>query len=79
MIERGAIVDLLVRDGESLVLTESQCLRLTEVPTAILEFLVRPRTRAELEGHVASEFGPPPEGRLDELLAELAEQGLVKF
>ena len=79
MIERGGIVDLLVRDGESLVLTESQCLRLTEVPTTILEFLVRPRTRAELEGHVASKFGPPPDGRLGELLHEMASQGLVKF
>lgn len=79
MIERGAIVDLLVRDGESLVLTEHQCLRLSGVPTAIIEFLARPRQYAEVESHVAAVFGPPPEGRLDAVLAELAEQGLVKF
>lgn len=79
MIERGAIVDLLMREGECLALTEGRCFRLTEVPTAILDVLARPMTRAELESHVAAEFGPPPEGRLDELLAELAAQGLVKL
>lgn len=79
MIERGDIVDLLVRDGESLALTERQCLRLSEVPTLILDFLAEPQSRAAIEAHVTAVFGPPPTGRLDELLAELAAQGLVKL
>lgn len=79
MITRGEIIDLLVRDGESLVLTPHQCLRLTEVPTAVLGLLTQPKSRAQLEAHVTSEFGPAPEGRLDELLAEMAEQGLVNL
>jgi len=28
---------------------------------------------------LTSLFGSPPEGRLEEILAEMAEQGLVKF
>ena len=72
-------MDILVRDGESLVLTEHQCLRLTEAPTAILAMLDEPRSRAEVEAQVSALLGPPPEGRLDELLAELVEQRLVKL
>jgi len=79
MITRGEIVDLLVRDGESLVLTKSQCLRLTQAPTAVLGLLAQPRSTAEIETHLTSLFGSPPEGRLEEILAEMAEQGLVKF
>lgn len=77
MITRGDIVDFLVRDGESLALTPDRCLRLTDVSTAILAVLDRPRSRAEVEEHVSSLFGPPPQGRLDEVLAELVGQGLV--
>jgi len=79
MITRGEIVDMLVRDGESLVLTESQCLRLTQAPTAVLELLAQPRSTADVETHLTTLFGSPPEGRLEEILAEMAEQGLVKF
>jgi len=79
VITRAEIVDFLVRDGESLVLTPQQCVRLTEVPTAILELLAEPRTRAQLEKQITAAFGAPPPGRLDQVLSEMAGQGLIRL
>lgn len=78
MIERGAIVDLLVRDGESLVLTEHQCLRLTEVPTELLAFIDEPRTLEQIKAHLDERFGPAPEGRVEEIVDDLISHGLIR-
>lgn len=77
IIERGPIIDLLERDGESLVLTEQRCLRLSAVPTAILSMLDSSRSQEEIERYVEATFGPPPPGRLQEVLDELAAADLI--
>lgn len=79
IISRRALVDVLWRADESLVLTESQCLRLTAIPSAVVAFVEVPCSLTDLEGHLAARFGPAPEGRLSEVLDELAGQGVVRL
>ena len=79
---RGNIIDLLVRDGQSVVLTDTQCVRLTEIATEVLLFVHEPRSRAELVAHILHTFGPPPDddldARLDAVITELAGLGLIR-
>lgn len=78
MIERGDIIDLLVLDGESLVLTGRQCLRLTEVPTELLVYIDEPRSLEQVKAHLDDQFGPAPQGRTEEIVADLTSHGLIR-
>jgi hypothetical protein len=78
-VRRADLVDVLVRDGESLVLTENRCLRLTEVATAAVQILERPKERATLETMLVARFGPAPDGALDELVTELVDVGVLTW
>lgn len=71
MLRRGDIVDLLVRDGESLVLTSHQCLRISSTGTAAILYLDQPRSVGALERHLESVFGRPPEGGVSRLVDDL--------
>ena len=79
MISRADLVDLLVREDEALVLTSRQCLRLSSVAAAIVACLDEPRSRVDVEAHLELRFGPAPEGRLEDVLAELQRQGVIEM
>lgn len=77
LLERGEVVDVLVRHGECLILVANRCLRLTEVATTAWEFLDRPRTTDELEEHLVARFGAPPDDAVEDLVRSLVEAGVV--
>ena len=82
MVRRAPVTDLLVVDGESLVLLDDQVLRLGPVATVVLQLLDDgPRSQAQLTAALEDEFGTPPEGSLrdavEEQLSELATAGLI--
>ena len=82
MVRRAPVTDLLVVDGESLVLLDDQVLRLGPVATVVLQLLDDgPHTQAQLTAALEDEFGTPPEGSLrdavEEQLSELATAGLI--
>lgn len=76
-ISRGKIVDLLVRGGQSVALTEHRCIRLTEIPTEILLFVDKARSLTDLRVHLEEQFGSAPEDKLEEILAELLSADLL--
>lgn len=82
MVRRAPVTDLLVVDGESLVLLDDQVLRLGPVATVVLQLLDDgPRSQAQLTAALEDEFGTPPEGSLrdavEEQLNGLATAGLI--
>lgn len=82
MVRRAPVTDLLVVDGESLVLLEDKVLRLGPVATVVLQLLDDgPHTQAQLTAALEDEFGTPPEGSLrdavEEQLNGLATAGLI--
>lgn len=84
MVARDDVVDVLVRDGESLVLTSNRCVRLTQVSTALLLLLdgSDPRPVEEIESHLEAMFGAPAEGDLADMvgavIVELRDLGIVR-
>lgn len=76
---RGDIVDFLTRGGESIVLMQSGCLRLSQIPTTVIEFLDVQRSEDELERHVEGRYGRAPKGALRRTLLELAELEIVRL
>ena len=78
MLRRADIVDFLVVGEESLVLTQTQCLRLAAVPTALLAYLEEPRTVEQATAHLTAEFGPAPDGRLQQVIDDLVGHDLVR-
>lgn len=78
MLQRGPIVDLLVGEDECLVLLEDQCLRLTAIAAAVVGLLDRPRTSADLQARLEGEFGRAPQGRFEEIVEDLVQQGVLQ-
>ena len=74
---RDDVVDFLVEDGDALVLTSRECVRLSALPAAIVEHLDEPRTEADLTAHLEERFGSAPPGRLEEILGELTRRRLI--
>jgi hypothetical protein len=75
---RGDLADILLRDGESLVLLPHRCMRLSAVPTAIVTILERPKSREEIESRLEDVFGAAPQGRLDAIIEELSQAGVIR-
>ena len=76
---RGDIIDMLVRDGESLVLTAGRCLRISAEGTETVLYLDRPRSMADLEAHLGKVFGSPPEGAVDRLVEDLVGADVLQI
>ena len=68
MLQRRDVIDILVRDEECMVVTDKLCLRVSPIPTAIVEYLVEPRLGSDLMNHLESILGPPAPGRFEEIL-----------
>lgn len=79
VVRRGDVVDLLIRDGQSVVLTETRCLRLSEIATSVVTLLEEPTSVRVIEQHLEDRFGAAPEGRIRDILTELENQGLVHW
>lgn len=77
-LARGHVVDLLVREGESLVLTEDRCIRLSLIATAVMRHLAQPLSQEMLTERLEAEFGPAPEGAVSQVLEELEAHRLVE-
>lgn len=77
MISRDDVVDVLIRDDEALVLTSRQCLRLSALAAAAIAFAEVPRSQDDLRAHLEERFGPPPEGRMEQVLADLVAQRVI--
>ena len=77
MFIRGEVVDMVVRGGESVVLTQERCFRLSAVATQVMRVLDDPRTLEEIEADLLATFGPAPDGALASVLDDLISQGLV--
>lgn len=78
MIRRKDIVDVLFRADEALVLTSVQCLRLSSVAACVVAYLDEPRSAKAMVAHVEAQYGPAPDGRLEEVLGELQGQGVIE-
>lgn len=73
--------DLLVHDGESLLLYGHELLRLSLVPTAITQACRVPVSLDDLAAHLAALFGTPngqtPLEATTQIVEELRERGVV--
>ena len=82
-VRRAAMTDRFVDDGESVVLVDHMVVRLSALPTAILESAATWTEVADLAAMLERQFGPPPDG-LDAVAAaertvrELRDQGLIE-
>ncbi len=78
MWSRDDVVDVIFREDECIVLTSTTCLRMSPVSAAVIELLEHPRTQVDLGDQLDARFGVAPDGRLDEILGQLADQGVVR-
>lgn len=76
-LARAPLIDFMVIGDESLVMTEHQCLRLAAVPTALLVYLDQPRSVDQITVHLNEEFGPAPDGRIQEVISDLVRHHLI--
>lgn len=78
ILTRAELVDFLVIGEESLVLTETSCMRLSAVPTALLVHLDRPRRESQVAHQLEKVFGPAPPQRIRAVIDDLIVHGLVE-
>lgn len=81
LITRVPPVDVLERDAEALVLTESLCVRISIVALVLYEHLELPRSLEELSTALEAQFGPAPGGTreaVEQMVGELQNIGLVE-
>ena len=79
IVRRADLVDVFLRGGESLVLTESRCLHLAETATAAVRFLERPMECSALEELLLARFGPAPDNAVRDLLEKLVSVGVLSW
>lgn len=77
LLTRAELIDFMVIGEESLVLTETSCMRLSPVPTALLVYLDRPRMERQAAHHLERVFGPAPPKRIRAVIDDLVVHGLV--
>lgn len=80
LLTRIEPIDTLSSDNEMLILTDSKCLRLTDIAATLFQHLEQPRPFEELCELLESEFGPAPSGThkaVTLMLDELRRAGLV--
>jgi hypothetical protein len=82
-VRRVAVTDRFVEDGESVVLVDHAVIRLSALPTAILEAIATWTEVDDLAAMLERQFGPPPDGgdssaATERTLRELHERGLIE-
>ncbi len=82
-VRRGAIADQVVLDGESVVLVGHTLLRLSPLPTAILEHTNTWVETADLVGSVTAALSSPPDNIdpvvvIERVIAELLDEGVLE-
>jgi len=79
-----AVDDVLVRNGEALVLVVCEVMLLSEIPAAMVQLCAEGMRVGELRERLVAQFGAPAHGvaaaeRVTAILEELAKVGIVRI
>ena len=79
VVSRLPVLDEYADADRCAVMLGNDVLVLSEIPTALLRMLAEgPRCLEEVEGRLAADFGPAPEGALAGVVEQLVAAGLLE-